>query len=133
MLSSFTLSLAPLLYFMRIRGFTDALITMLVLAFANAFSPSASSALIVDMTPKEMRGKVMAAFGRGAVQVDPRGGMEEATGRLRLLYTYNNCIGNWRLHLRHKPDVSFIAQFILTIIGLIINFFFVHEPEKVEM
>lgn len=134
MLSSFTLSLAPLLYFVRIRGFTDALITMLVLAFANAFSPSASSALIVDMTPKEMRGKVMAAFGRGAVQVDPRGGTgggPQVGYVFSLPITIGSILGGYIYAI--NPTYPFIAQFILTIIGLVINFFFVHEPEKVEI
>ena len=56
------------------RGFHQTLLIMLPIAVVNAFLFPAAGALMADMTPREMRGRVMAALGRGMLIINYRGG-----------------------------------------------------------
>ena len=67
-------AVAPILAFPFSRGFYQTLLTMLPIAIVNAFLFPAAGALMADMTPREMRGRVMAALGRGMLIINYRGG-----------------------------------------------------------
>jgi len=67
-------AVAPILAFPFSRGFYQTLLTMLPIAVVNAFLFPAAGALMADMTPREMRGGVMAALGRGMLIINYRGG-----------------------------------------------------------
>lgn len=68
------LSTLPILVFPLSRGFHQTLIILFPIAVANAFLFPAAGALMADMTPMEMRGRVMAALGRGMLFINYRGG-----------------------------------------------------------
>jgi DHA1 family multidrug resistance protein-like MFS transporter len=64
--------LTPLipLWFMFARGFTDLVILMVVKATINAFLLPGFMSLVADYTPRERRGRVLAAIGAGRFQLD---------------------------------------------------------------
>ncbi|MCD6480456.1 MFS transporter [Candidatus Bathyarchaeota archaeon] len=67
-------AVAPILAFPFSKGFYQTLLTMLPIAIVNAFLFPTAGALMADMTPREMRGRVMAALGRGMLIINYRGG-----------------------------------------------------------
>ncbi|MFH0897357.1 MAG: MFS transporter [Candidatus Bathyarchaeota archaeon] len=133
-IASFALSLAPLLFFPQAKGFTEVLIIMIILSLSNAFLSPASSALMADLSPREQRGKVMGAFGRGTIQVDPRGatGSGPQIGYAGCIpVMFGSIVGGYIYS--GNPSYTFILQFILTVVILAISFAFVHEPKKAEV
>jgi MFS family permease len=66
--------LTPLipLWFMYSRGFTDLLILMVIKGSINAFLLPGFMSLVADYTPRERRGRVLAAIGAGRFQLDMR-------------------------------------------------------------
>jgi MFS family permease len=64
--------LTPLipLWFMFTRGFMDLVILMVVKATINAFLLPGFMSLVADYTPRERRGRVLAAIGAGRFQLD---------------------------------------------------------------
>lgn len=75
-LVSFILTIPAIISFTYAKGFTNVLIILLVVSTANAFTNPACEALTADIVPREMRGRVMAAMGRGALFINPgRGGL----------------------------------------------------------
>jgi MFS family permease len=53
------------------RKFIDILAVLLMLSFTNAFLAPAVSAFMADVVPRDIRGRVMAAFGRGSIMITP--------------------------------------------------------------
>jgi MFS family permease len=64
--------LTPLipLWFMFSRGFMDLVILMMIKGTVNAFLLPGFMSLVADYTPRERRGRVLAAIGAGRFQVD---------------------------------------------------------------
>jgi len=62
----------PLIVFAE--GFYQVLLIRLAVAVAGALFTPASTALMADYVPGEMRGRVMAALGRGSMMVGAAGG-----------------------------------------------------------
>jgi len=65
--SSLALALVSIPAFVFVRGFAAALLVRAVVATATAFFITACPVLMADTVPRDMRGRVMAALGRGAV------------------------------------------------------------------
>ena len=66
-LASLALALVSIPTFVFVRGFVAVLLVRAVIATATAFFVTACSALMADTVPRDMRGRVMAALGRGTV------------------------------------------------------------------
>jgi MFS family permease len=60
--------------FVHAEGFLTVLLVRAGVATANAFFSPASGALLADLVPREKRGRVMAAIGRGSVMLGSTGG-----------------------------------------------------------
>jgi len=131
--ASFILSIISLLYFTHSRDYIDLLAILLTLAVANAFLPTASAALMADVVPREMRGKVMAAFGRGAIIINPgRGGGGPGMGYAFVFpVMFGSLIGGYVYGI--NPTHPWFLQLVLTIGSLILSLAFIHDPEKAEI
>jgi len=131
--ASFILSITPLLCFTRSKGYTDILAILLTLSVANAFLPTACAALMADIVPREMRGKVMAAFGRGAIMINPgRGGGGPGMGYAFVFpVMFGSLIGGYVYGV--NPTYPWLLQLVLTIGSLILSLAFIHDPEKAEI
>lgn len=133
-ISSFILSIIPLLYFQYSRGFNDILVMLLMLSVANAFLPPACSALMADVVPREMRGKVMAAFGRGTIMINPSRGGGGGPGMgyaFALPVTFGSIVGGYIYDI--NPTYPWLLQSVLTLGSLVLSIVFIHEPEKAEI
>jgi len=60
------------LWFIFARGFTDLVILMVLKGTINAFLLPGFMSLVADFTPRERRGRVLAAIGAGRFQLDMR-------------------------------------------------------------
>jgi len=64
----------PVYYFIYAKTFWDVLAVTLVTSTANAFLMPACQALVADSVPRERRGRIMSAIGRGVIMVTGAGG-----------------------------------------------------------
>ncbi|MBC7317597.1 MAG: MFS transporter, partial [Chloroflexi bacterium] len=74
MVLSLALALFSVPIFILAGGFTSVLVIRMIVALSNAFFLPATAALLADTVPRDMRGRVMAALGRGTVMVGATGG-----------------------------------------------------------
>lgn len=134
LLISLTFSLVSLPAFILATDFKTALIIRLGASIAGAMFTPASSALISDYTPREMRGKVMAAIGRGTAMIGATGG---GTGGPGLGYLFvipvmaSSLIGGYLYGL--NPVYPWYAVGVAVIAQLICLIFFIRDPERAEV
>lgn len=76
-LGAMALAIVAMPLFIMVRGFWPALLVRGIFGVVNAFFLPACAALMADLVPREMRGRVMAAIGRGSVLL---GGSSGGTG-----------------------------------------------------
>ena len=74
LLISLGISLLAMPMFLLVSGFWGALAVRMAHATAHALFVPASSALMADLTPRDIRGRVMAALGRGTVLIGASAG-----------------------------------------------------------
>ncbi len=131
--AALTLCIAPLLLFMNSRRFEDILLVLLSLSIVNAFLPPSVAALMADIVPREMRGRVMAAFGRGTIMIAPGGGGGGGPGMgyvLALPVMVGSLLGGYIYSL--SPASTWLLQSVLTLGSLFLVLAFLHEPERAE-
>jgi MFS family permease len=74
LIASLLLALVSVPLFAWSRTWVQVLVLRCLVAVATAFFMPACSALLADVTPREMRGRVMAAIGRGTVMIGASSG-----------------------------------------------------------
>ncbi|MGD2201331.1 MAG: MFS transporter, partial [Candidatus Bathyarchaeota archaeon] len=74
------LSMLPAIAYPYCGSFFGALLVFVPMAVANAFLIPGAGALMVDLTPPEKRGVVMASMGRGMLVVNYRGAVGGGPG-----------------------------------------------------
>ena len=74
LMASLLISLVSIPTFVVARGFYPVLAIRLAVGVSNVLFIPACSALMADFFPRDIRGRAMAAFGRGAVLVGATGG-----------------------------------------------------------
>jgi len=62
-------TLIPVWFFIYARTFWEVLALTLVISAANAFMMPACQTIVAESVPREMRGRVMSAIGRGVIMV----------------------------------------------------------------
>jgi MFS family permease len=67
-------SLAAIPLFVMAKAFAAVLAIRCVIAVANAFFSPACGALVADLVPRDVRGRVMALIGRGSLMLGSTGG-----------------------------------------------------------
>ena len=72
--ASLLLSLIAIPSFVFVEGFVPVLLSRVGIATATAFFVTACSALMADLVPRDTRGRVMAALGRGTVMLGAASG-----------------------------------------------------------
>ena len=113
--------------------FRTVLLIRLGAAIAGSTFIPASSALMADYTPRDIRGKVMSAVGRGTVLVGAAGG---GTGGPGLGYLFvipvmvSSLIGGMLYAL--NPAYPWYGVAIASLLQVLIVFFFISDPETAE-
>ena len=114
--------------------FKTVLLIRLGAAIAGSTFIPASSALMADYTPREIRGKVMSAVGRGTVLVGAAGG---GTGGPGLGYLFvipvmiSSLIGGILYAL--NPAYPWYGVAIASLLQVLLVIFFIRDPEKAEL
>ena len=62
-------TLIPVWFFIYARSFWEVLALTLVISAANSFLMPACQAMVAESVPRELRGRVMSAIGRGVIMV----------------------------------------------------------------
>lgn len=113
--------------------FTHVLLIRLGVGIAGALFTPSSTALMADYIPREFRGRVMAAIGRGSVLVGATGG---GTGGPGMGYVFTipvmiaSIIGGFLYSL--NPIYPWLCILGTTIIQFISILLFIRDPKKAE-
>ena len=86
------LAAPALIYFPHAKGYTGVLLALVPIAVANGFLMPGAGALMADLCPKELRGRLMAALGNGNLMVNTIGGGGGGPG-VGFLLTFPSVLG----------------------------------------
>lgn len=133
-LSSLLLYLASIPLFAFTDGFVEVLLIRAAVAVANAFFMPACSALMADMVPRDMRGRVMAALGRGTVMIGAAAGGTGGPG-VGFLVTIPLMIASLAggYLYAYNPTYPWLFVFIVMAISLILSALFIRDPKEAEI
>lgn len=100
---------------------------------AAAFFSPAMGALLADIVPSAIRGRVMAAIGRGSVSVGSSSGGTGGPGTgflttlpLMVAALFGGVLYAW------SPAIPFLCVFGLTVVALGVSVAFVRDPKMAE-
>ena len=134
MMGSLLLSLVSVPLFVYSTGFVAVLLIRMAVAVSNAFFLPACSALMADTVPREMRGRVMAAIGRGTVMIGAASGGTGGPG-LGFLVTIPLMIASFSAGYlyTYSPACPWFFVFIATLISVVLSLLFVRDPQQAEI
>lgn len=133
LIAAFILTLPPVLLFTQTQGFVDALWLLIILATANAFLVPACSSLLTDHIPRDLRGRVMGALGRGVLMINPVPG---GTGGPSVGYIFAvpvilGLIVGGQVY-NYSASALWLIQCALLIASLSLSILFLREPQQAE-
>jgi MFS family permease len=120
--------------FILARSFALILALRSVVAVSNAFFGPAASALLADTVPRAMRGRVMAALGRGAVWIGASGGGTGGPGLgfLIILPLFFASLGAGYLY-DARPTAPWLVAGVAIVICLVLTLGFIRDPQNAEL
>ena len=127
------LALVSVPAFVFAGGFVHVLLIRAVVAAASAFFTTACSALMADSIPREMRGRVMAAIGRGTVMIGATGGGTGGPGVgfvITIPLMLSSLAGGY-LYAYNVAYPWFLSS-AATAISILLVALFVRDPHKAE-
>jgi MFS family permease len=133
LIGAFLLTLPPVLLFTQTQGFVDVLLLLIILATANAFLVPACSSLLTDHIPRDLRGRVMGALGRGVLMISPVPG---GTGGPSVGYIFavpvilGLVIGGYVYN--YSASALWLIQCAFLIASLSLSILFLREPQQAE-
>ncbi|RLI03078.1 hypothetical protein DRO31_02635 [Candidatus Bathyarchaeota archaeon] len=133
LLGATVISLLTLPALVFATNFRTVLLIRLGAAIAGSMFIPASSALMADYTPRDIRGKVMSAVGRGTVLVGAAGG---GTGGPGLGYLFvipvmvSSLIGGVMYDL--NPAYPWYGVAVASLLQVLLVIFFIRDPETAE-
>lgn len=127
-----TLVTMPLFVFST--QFVHVLIIRLVLSAVNGFFGPACSALMADIVPRDMRGRVMACLGRGQVFIGSTGGGSGGPGMgyLMTIPVMLAALAGGVLYSAN-PRLPWFLAFGATGIALALSALYLRDPEAAEV
>jgi len=114
-------------------SFTHVLFIRAVIAIANVFFLPASSALMADFIPRDLRGRVMAAIGRGTVLLGSASGGTGGPGMgflITLPVMVGSVVGGYLYAYNAALTWSFAAG--TAIVSLFLALFFVRDASQAQ-
>ncbi|MFP3897643.1 MAG: MFS transporter, partial [Anaerolineales bacterium] len=127
------LSLVAIPLFVLAEAFLQVLLIRSVVGIVNAFFVPACSALMADLVPRDLRGRVMAALGRGSVMIGASSGGTGGPGvgfLMTLPIMLSSLAGGYLYDW--NPAYPWLFVLAATLISLLLAIFFVRDPEKAE-
>jgi len=134
LLASVVISLISLPSLIFATGFRGVLLVRLGAAIAGAMFMPASTALLADYIPRSLRGRVMAAIGRGSVLIGATGGGTGGPG-MGYLFTVPVIISSLAGGVMYavSPDLPWIVTAATCVVQIAAVIFFIKEPTTAEM
>jgi MFS family permease len=115
------------------KTFIHVLLIRLGAGLAGALFMPSSTALMADYIPRDLRGRVMAAIGRGSVMIGAAGGGTGGPGMgyiFTIPVTASSILGG--LLYSMNPTYPWICILVTIIIQLIFIISFIRDPKKME-
>lgn len=134
MLGALVLSLVSLPLFILAQTFWAVVAIRSAAAVSTAFFVPACSALMADTVPRDIRGRVMAAIGRGSVMIGAASGGTGGPG-LGYLVTIPLMIASFSAGYLygHDPMLPWYCVFGLTLAAIFISIFHICDPQEAEV
>ena len=134
LLASLLLTLVSIPFFVYSTRFIEILLIRMAVAVATVFFIPASSALMADIVPRESRGRVMAAFGRGSVLIGAAGGGTGGPG-MGFFITIPVMIASVVGGILYSANPAYPWFFVLaaTAVSVIVSALFIRDPTKAEV
>jgi len=133
-LASLLLSLVSIPLFALCDNFTEVLLIRLTAALINALFVPACSALMADTVPRDIRGRVMAALGQGAVMIGAAAGGTGGPG-VGFLITIPLMVASFAGGYLYAYNPAYPWGFvgIASLLSLILAVLFIRDPGKAEI
>jgi MFS family permease len=127
------ISLLAIPLFVFASSFAAVLMNRIALAVAFAIAIPACSALMADMVPRELRGRVMGALGQGGILIGMAGGVGgPGVGLVTILPLMVASLAGGYLYAWHPASPWFLAT-LATGIAVILMVIFVRDPHQAEV
>jgi len=134
LLVALAISLVAIPLFVVLKGVTAILLVRAAIAVAFALAISACTALMADLIPRFLRGQMMAAIGQGGIMIGPAGGGAggPALGYLFIpLVMIASLAGGYLYTL--NPAYPWLFSLVITLLSLMLTFFFIRDPQEAEV
>jgi MFS family permease len=133
-LISLALSLVSMPLFVLSSSFIQVLLVRIVIGVANAFFAPACAALMADTVPRSVRGRVMAAIGRGSVMLAPASGGTGGPG-MGFLTTLPVILGSilGGFLYSSNPVLPWLFVSAATALSLLLAVLFLRDPEQAQV
>jgi MFS family permease len=128
------LLLVSIALFIFSKSFLDVLIIRSAVAIVNVFFSPATSALMADTVPREIRGKVMAAFGRGSMMVAGTGGGIGGPGMgffITLPAMLASILGGMIYDI--NPKYTWYVMIAAILASLLVSVMYIRDPSDAEI
>ena len=134
LLVALLLSTVAVPLFILAKGFTAVLLIRLVIAVASAITLPACTALMADIAPREIRGRVMAALGQGGVMIGAAGGGTggPGTGFLITVPLMIASLAGGYLYAQN-PTYPWLFVLIAATLATILTALFIRDPKQAEV
>jgi MFS family permease len=115
-------------------SFAHVLLIRLCVAIAVSLYVPASAALMADYVPREMRGRIMSAVGRGSTLIGSTGGGVGGPG-MGYFFVLPVMVGSILGGLLYSinPVYPWIGVLLTCLVQLVCVFFFIHDPIEKEI
>jgi MFS family permease len=134
LLLALVISLFTLPLFITLKSFTAVLLIRAAAAVAFALAIPAGTALMADLVPRPLRGKMMAAIGQGGLMLGPAGGGAggPALGYLFIPLVMAASLAGGYLYT-FNPTYPWIFSLVMTVLSILITVRFIDDPQNAEM
>jgi MFS family permease len=133
LVAALLISLLAIPLFVFASSFAAVLMNRIALAVAFAIAIPACSALMADMVPRELRGRVMGALGQGGILIGMAGGVGgPGVGLVTILPLMVASLAGGYLYAWHPASPWFLAT-LATGIAVILMVIFVRDPHQAEV
>lgn len=133
-IAALLLSLASIPLFIFSSNFLNTLLVRSAVAVMNSLFLPACSALMADTVPREKRGRVMAALGRGTVFLGATGGGTGGPGVgyiITIPIILSSVAGGYLYTFDPRYPWIFVTASI--IISLVVSVLYIRDPEEAEI
>lgn len=134
LLSALSLSLLSISLFVFARSFVAVLFVRITVALAFATAIPACTALMADLVPRNIRGRVMAAIGQGGIMIGAAGGGTggPAMGFLVTIPLMLSSLAGGFFYVRN-PIFPWLFVLGATVGAILLTAAFIRDPEQAEV